>query len=130
MNRRVFVTLVAFAVVYFAGGAIAQAQSLSTDVAFAFSAGGKDMPAGKYTVEQSAAGPVALSGPNGVRVVMPVITSLARHPQDQDAGLVFDKKDGKSILSEVWFPNREGLLLSATAGPHEHAIVSTVAPKK
>jgi len=130
MKRRALVTLVALVVVYLAGGAIAQAQSISADVAFPFVAGGKDLAAGKYTVEISPAGPVSLSGPNGVRVVMPVVTSLARHPQDQNAGFVFDKQNGKSILSEVWFPGREGMLLVATAGPHEHAIVPTAAAKK
>ena len=130
MKSRVFVTLVALVVVSLAGSAIAQAQSISGNVAFPFTAGGKEMPAGKYTIELLPAGPVSLSGPNGVRVVMPVLTSLARHPQDQNSGFVFDKKDGKSVLSEVWFAGHDGMLLVATSEPHQHAIVSTPEAKK
>jgi hypothetical protein len=130
VKRRVFVTLVALVVVYLSGAAIAQAQSITGDVAFAFVAAGKDMPAGKYTVETSAAGPMVLKGPDSVRVMMPVVTTLARHPQDQQSGFVFDKTSGKNILSEVWMPGQDGALLVATSTPHQHAVVAVSTPKK
>jgi hypothetical protein len=130
VKRRVFVTLVALVVVYLSGAAMAQAQSITGEVAFPFVAAGKDVAAGKYTVERTAAGPMVLTGSGGVRIMMPVVTTLARHPQDQQAGFVFDKTSGKNILSEVWLPGHDGLLLVATSEPHQHAIVAVEPPKK
>ena len=130
MKRRVLVTLVALVVVYLSGAALAQAQSISADVAFPFVAGGKNMAAGKYTIETSSAGPLMLKGSDSSRVTMPVITWLARHSQDQQAGLVFDQTSGKNVLSEVWMPGHDGMLLVATTEPHHHAIVAVPDPKK
>ena len=130
MKRRVFVTLIALVVVYLSGAAIAQAQSVTADVAFPFVAAGKDVAAGKYSVETTPAGPLVLTGSGGVRILMPIVTTLARHPQDQQAGFVFDKTTGKNVLSEVWMPGRDGMLLVATTEPHQHAIVEAPAAKK
>ena len=130
MKRREFVTLVALVVVCLSGAAIAQVRSVAGEIAFPFVAAGKDVAPGKYSVEMTPAGPLVLTGTGGVRILMPVITTLARHPQDQQAGFVFDKTTGKSILSEVWMPGRDGMLLVATTEPHQHAIVEAPAAKK
>ncbi|MCX6550094.1 MAG: hypothetical protein NTY02_03630 [Acidobacteria bacterium] len=130
MNRRVFVTLVALVVAYLAGGSVAYAQKISADVAFPFVAAGKDVAAGMYSVEVTAAGPLVLTGQSGLRIVLPIITSLARHAQDQESGFVFDKDSGKSVLSEVWMPGKDGMLVVATTKAHEHAVVPAAAPKK
>jgi hypothetical protein len=130
VKRRVFATFVALVVVYLAGAGMAQAQSISGEVAFPFVAAGKDLAAGKYTIAMTAAGPMMLTGPDGARIMMPVITTLARHPQDQQSGFVFDKTSGKSILSEVWMPGHDGSLLVATSEPHQHAVVAVSTPKK
>jgi hypothetical protein len=130
LKRRVSVTLVALAVVYLAGTTMAQAQTITGEVAFPFVAGGKDVPAGKYTVEKTLAGPMVLTGSGGVRIMMPIITTLARHAQDQQSGFVFDKTSGKSILSEIWMSGYDGLLLVTTSEPHQHAIVAVPTPKK
>ena len=130
MNRRVFLTIAALAVVFVMGGATARAQSISAEIGFPFVAGGKDMPAGRYSVEVTKAGPVMLTGPAGARAVMPIITTLGRHDQDPDMEFVFDKVDGKSVLSEIWMPRKDGLLLLASKGPHEHAVIGGSNPKK
>ncbi len=130
MKRRVFLILVALVVVFVMGGATAYAQSISAEIGFPFVAGGKDMPAGKYSFEVTKAGPVMLTGPGSARAVMPIITTLGRHDQDPDSEFVFDKIDGKSVLSEIWMPRRDGLLVLATKGPHEHTVLGGSNPKK
>ena len=130
MNRRVFTTLAALVMVFELGGAMAYAQRINAEVGFPFVAAGKEMAAGTYTVELMPAGPVMLTGPNGVRVMMPVITTLGRHDQDPDTEFVFDKVDGKSILSEIWLPKKDGMLVLASSKSHEHAVLGGSNPKK
>ena len=115
------------------GGAMAYAQGsqkISAEIGFPFVAGDKEMPAGKYTLTVTDAGPVMILGPGGVRAVLPVITTLGRHDQDPDSEFVFDKIDGKPVLSEIWMPKKDGLLLLATKAPHEHAVLGGSNPKK
>ena len=130
MKRRAFVGIAAFVVVFVMGGVMAYGQSVSADIGFPFVAGGKDMAAGKYAVEVTAIGQVSLTGPDRGRVLMPVITMLGRHDLDADNEFVFDKIDGKLVLSEVWMSGKDGLLLLATKGPHEHAVLGGSKPRK
>ena len=130
MKRRVFLTVVALVMAFELGGAMAYAQSIHAEIGFPFVAGGKEMAAGKYTIEVTTAGTVLLTGAGGSRMLIPVITMLGRHDQDPDAEFVFDKIDGKTVLSEVWLPRKDGFLLLATKGPHEHAVVGGSNPKK
>ena len=130
MQRGVFVTVVALVVAFVVGGALAYAQNISADIGFPFVAGGKEMAAGKYTIEVTTAGTVLLTGAGGSRMLIPVITMLGRHDQDPDAEFVFDKIDGKTVLSEIWMPRKDGMLVLATKGPHEHAVVGGSNPKK
>lgn len=131
MKRRVSIAAVALLVAFVASGAMAYAAGISADIGFRFVAGGKDMPAGRYSVDVTENGLVQLTGPDGARVFMPaVITMLGRHDKDPDAELVFDKVGGKLLLSEVWMPGKDGLLLLATKGPHEHAVVGGSNPRK
>jgi hypothetical protein len=134
VKRRVFATIAALVVVFVVGGAMAYAQAHhpTAEIGFPFVAGGKEMPAGKYTFEvPRAMGPVTLrGGPGTSSVTLPVITLLGRHDKDTDPEFVFDKIDGKLVLSEVWIPGQDGLLVLATKGPHEHAVLGGSNPKK
>jgi hypothetical protein len=129
MKRRVFVTIAALIVAFVMGGAMAYAQRITTTIEFPFVAGGKDMPAGKYTLEVTPSFTVILKGPTDT-VLLPVITSLGRHDRDADPEVVFDKVDGKVLLSEIWMPDKDGLLVLATKGPHEHAVLGGSNPRK
>ena len=131
MKRRAFLTVAALVVAFVAGGAMAYAQSVTAEIGFPFVAGGKQMAAGKYTVETTTpTGPVVLRGPAASTDLMSVITTLGRHDLDKGAEFVFDKIDGKLVLSEVWMPGKDGLLLLATKAPHEHAVVGGSNPRK
>jgi hypothetical protein len=130
VNRRIYVTAVALVVAFLLSGAMAYAQRVSAEIPFPFVAAGKEMSAGKYSAEQTVEFELLLTGPNGNRVLMPVLTMLGRHDKDPDAEFVFDKVDGKSVLSEVWMPSQDGLLLVATKGPHSHAVVGGSNPRR
>jgi hypothetical protein len=133
MSRRMCLTVVAAVMAFQLGGAAAYAQSVKSvaaEIGFPFVAAGKDMPAGKYKVEIGPAGAAVLTGPDGSRNLLRVITTLGRHDQDPDAEFVFDKIDGKSVLSEIWMPKMDGLLVYATDRPHEHAVMGGSNPKK
>jgi hypothetical protein len=128
-----FFAVVALLVAFGVGSSVAYAQSsqrITAEIGFPFVAGDKDLPAGKYVFELTAGGPVLLTGPGGVRAILPVITTLGRHDQDPDSEFVFDMVDGKKVLSEIWRPKKDGLLLLATKAPHEHAVMGGSNSKK
>jgi hypothetical protein len=133
MGRRVFFGVVALLLAVQMGGAVAYAQTaqkVSAEIGFPFVAGDKEMPAGKYAITVTEGSPVMMVGPGGVRAVLPVITTLGRHDQDPDSEFVFDKIEGKSVLSEIWLPKRDGLLLLATKTTHEHVVLGGSNPRK
>ena len=133
MSRRVVLALVAAGMAFQLSGAMAYAQGaqrISAEIAFPFVAAGKDLAAGKYSVVVEPGRPVELVGQDGTRVLLKVITTLGRHDQDPDSEFVFDKIDGKSVLSEIWMPRRDGLLVLATDRSHEHAVLGGSNPKK
>ena len=61
---------------------------------------------------------------------MSVITLLGRHDKDMDPEFVFDKVGGKLLLSEIWGPGMDGVLVLATSGPHQHAVLGGSNPRK
>jgi hypothetical protein len=130
MKRRTVLTILALVVALHIGGAVAYAQTLNAEIGFSFLAGGKSMPAGKYSFEVSARGPVTITGPDRKSIMLPIITVLGRHDRDADPEFVFDKVDGKVELSEIWPPGGDGLLVLATKGRHEHAVVGGSYPRK
>ena len=133
MNRPVCLSLVAAAMIFTLGSGLAQAQSsqkIVAQIAFPFVAGDKDMPAGKYVIEVTDAGQVMIVGPGGIRAVLSVVSRLGRHDQDPDSEFIFDKIDGKSVLSEIWLPKKDGLLLLANKAPHEHVVLGGSNPSK
>jgi len=136
MKRGMFVTVAALVVAFALSGATAYAQVMSADrrvnakIDFAFTAGDKEFGPGSYGFEVSPAGPVVVTAPDGARVLLPVITTLGRHDKDPDPEFVFDKIGGKFLLSEVWMPGKDGLLLLASKGSHEHGVVGGSNPRR
>jgi hypothetical protein len=61
---------------------------------------------------------------------MPIITTLGRHDRDSPVEFVFHQIDGKSVLSQIWTPAKDGLLVLATKEPHEHAVLRGSNPRQ
>ena len=127
MKLRVLMVVVALVV---AGSGLAYAQPIDVKVGFAFTVGTKELPAGTYTIEKPAPNVVVIRGAGGVSVNMAELTQLGRHDKDKDAELVFDKIGGKFLLSEIWIPGKDGMLILATKEAHEHAVVGGSNPRK
>jgi hypothetical protein len=130
MKHRVQVGIAALVLAVVAGGALAHAQPAAVvNIGFAFMAGGKSMPAGKYDIQVTSGGPVLLRGPSS-QVLMPVMTRLGRRDNDREPELVFDNVGGALHLSEVWFPGSDGYLLLGTKEQHDHTVLGGPKGKK
>ena len=124
------VAVLVIGVAWFATTAYAQ-NTARVKIEFAFVAAGKEMPAGAYEFE-AAPGRVVLRSKEGntTTIMLPVISRLGRHDADPDPELIFDKVEGKLVLSELWLPNSDGYLLANTPGDHEHRVLGGSRPHK
>jgi hypothetical protein len=131
MNRffGVAITVVTLSLVVGLGSASAQPDA-QVNIGFAFLAGGRAMPAGTYTVQVPASGPITLRAADGKAMMLPVITRLGRHDRDAEPELVFDRIQGELRLSEVWLPGQDGYLLLGTKEMHDHTVVGGPLGKK
>jgi len=81
-------------------GALAQAESFSIHVPFAFAAGGKNLPAGTYTVDPIAVGILLIrggtSGESAAVVASPENTGIPDRPS-----LSFDRTSDVPLLASV-----------------------------
>lgn len=105
------------------------ADALDATVPFSFTAGTASLPAGDYRafVDWEERIVTVQDVKSGESHVAKFITTLARSPRldPQDARLVFDKPvNGGFLLSEVWVPGLDGVLVGATPGKHTHETVS------
>ena len=125
----------AIALVMIAASMVVKAQ-MTVDVPFKFEAGGKAFPPGQYSIEVKADGAIGLRQvPNGVAIV---IAAKERRKQParaiQQPELVFDKVGNFEpsfseyvtdyLLSEIWLPGIDGVVVLTTSGKHEHQTVT------
>jgi cytochrome c553 len=128
--------LAAISVLSLLGAASAYGQTstvLRANVPFAFEAGGRSFPTGSYQFTiHSGERSLVLRGAKGGDMRLLIITQLAGGSFFRDAGLVFDSFGDQHVLSEVWIPGQEGVLVSGTPKGHTHerviAVVSGSAP--
>ena len=134
MNRSAL-KAIAIAVVVIAASMVVTAQMI-VDVPFKFEAGGKPFPPGQYSIDVKADGSIGLRPtPNGVEIV---IAAKERRKQParavQQPELVFDKVGNFEpsfseyvtdyLLSEVWLPGTDGIVVLTTSGKHDHQTVT------
>ncbi len=104
MSRRILAALVVAASAFVAGTGLANAQDQWLNVPFQFSVAGKDMPAGRYSVEVTKTDVLIFRQAKAATAVeVPAMTRLAlsgNSPEDV-ARLVFDKVGDKYFVSEV-----------------------------
>jgi hypothetical protein len=139
MKRRVLFATVVSAAVVLAGATLAYAQQTTTTgeyvrrhvvtVAFPFTVGGKQLPAGKYSIEQPTRDLLIFQEEkkDGARVQAPVISRLpAPATPITESKLLFDKVGNTHYLSEVWFRGVDGFLLYSSKEAHTRVTVKTV----
>ncbi len=106
----------------------AQSGMLRATIPFAFSAGGKQFPAGQYqfapTSDSQAFEVTSADRKNSGLVMILTRTAGAIHTTAADAHIVFDKVGESYTLSELWFPGTDGYILNIMKAQHEHRVVS------
>jgi hypothetical protein len=79
---------------------VAHAESFSIAVPFAFEAGGKNFPAGNYSVDSVASGVLVIRGAISAESAA-VLVSPAVYSDSSKTGLVFEKNSDMPVLSAV-----------------------------
>jgi hypothetical protein len=79
---------------------VAHAESFSIDVPFAFEAGGKNFPAGGYTMDSVASGVLVIRGAASSESAA-ILVSPAEYSDSSKIGLVFERSSEMPVLSAV-----------------------------
>ena len=98
------------------GALAAHAETLTLSVPFAFSAGGKELPAGTYSVE-TAGNMIALRGLPGSAMVLAIPSSRLSPPSKTEAS--FEETSTGNVLATVTAPS--GVVYSIPAVKHSLA---------
>ena len=124
MTRRTLVTIAAAALVMLAGSQPAQAQTrYDFKVPFAFTANGKAFAAGEYALsvnQEESVVTLQSRAATGGEVVLPVETRVSEPRSLSEPEVVFDKLDGKYLISELLVPGSDGYLMLVTKAKHTH----------
>jgi cytochrome c5 len=98
-------------------------EVLRAEIPYEFTFASKVLPAGTYTFSVTNFGLRAQSATGDV-FSAPIITRLGGPTEFlRDGALVFEKTDGGRILSEIWMPGADGILLHSTPKDHSHEIL-------
>jgi cytochrome c553 len=118
-------SLMALALVTFfaVGVAFGQTGSLRFEIPYQFSLGSKVLPPGTYTFSTNSFG-LAVQSAAGAHYSSHVITWISGPAELlRDGSLVFDKSNGSRILSEVWMPGANGLLVHSIPKDHQRDVL-------
>jgi cytochrome c553 len=118
--------LMAFSIVTFLAVAPAFGQTgqrMQVKIPYEFTLNSKVLPAGTYTFSVTDVELGVRSATGGVLHAL-IITRLSGPPQFfRDGALVFDRTAGGRILSEVWMPGTDGMLLHSNPKNHSRQIL-------
>ena len=117
-----------------AATAVLDAQ-MTVSVPFKFEAGGKPFPAGEYSIELRPDGSVGLrAAPTGVEIVIAAKEKQKRPARVEAPEIVFDMVGNFEpsfseyvadyLLSEIWLPDGNGVVVLTTTGKHDHRTVT------
>ena len=128
MNRRFAVGIALILTTVFLGSASAQAPL--TKIGFGFYVAGRAMDSGKYAVELTPAGKVAIKAEKGSTAVeVTPLKSLGPDDKVKSPKLVFDLVGSQRFLAQVWLPGQDGVQVGSVSGDHEQVVVGGAAPK-
>jgi hypothetical protein len=118
------------------GGLLTLAMSLSAEtslvnvnVPFAFSAGGKVLPAGQYTIGEATNGGFLLIRGNQPNTTALVLAVNAGQSTNDHAGVTFSRHGGNIVMSTVEIPGGASYSLVAP-GLKSTAAMSVALPRK
>jgi hypothetical protein len=128
MRKQVGRAVVAAVLAFGLAGSLAWAgNAVVVNIPFSFMVKDKELPAGRYEfrVESTDNNRLAIRNVDSAGPFMlDVLTRLA-DVGDTKLRVVFDKTaDGKSYLSEVHMPGRDGFLVGISKGREQHVIVT------
>lgn len=107
-------------------------DTAKSNIPFAFQVSTKTLPAGEYTFTiDRFNGVVKVNGDKTGAEEM-IITAIIGRPYTGDPNeshIVFDKSGNQYILSEIWVPGEDGVLVHATKGPHTHHVIHAKSSK-
>jgi len=97
-------------------------QYVQAEIPYEFTFASKVLPAGTYTFSVTNLG-FEVKSATGEVLRAPILSRI-NGPTEflRDGSLVFDKTGGGRILSEVWMPGTDGILLQSTPKTHSHEI--------
>lgn len=104
---------------------VAHAEAFSIDVPFAFEAGGKNFPAGDYTVDSVASGVLVIRSAASAESAA-VLVAPAGYSNSSKIGLVFERSSEMPVLSAV----RLSSGLTVTIIPGRRMTASVTLPQK
>jgi len=98
-------------------------QLVRAEIPYEFTFASKVLPAGTYTFTVTESS-VLVKPASGESFHSVILTRLGGPTEFlQDGALVFDKAGTVRILSEVWLPSSDGVLLHSTPKDHKHEIL-------
>jgi hypothetical protein len=110
-----------------AGSLAWAADAIAVNIPFSFIVKAKEMPAGNYEIRPDGANETRLtirSKDGGGQFMVQVIERLA-DTGAKEPKVVFDKMDnGKSYLSEVHIPGKDGFLVGIAKGREIHVTIT------
>lgn len=93
-------------------------------IPFEFAVSSKVLPAGTYGISVDAGKPlIEVTSPSGLRISAHIVTRLGGPSELREFSLVFDKTGDHRVLSEVWLPGTDGILVHSVPRDHEHEIL-------
>jgi hypothetical protein len=138
--KRIAVRLIAAAAFLAIAGAAGVFAKATFEIPFKFEAAGRKLPAGTYWIGMNDEGKVVIRREAGnLEVSVPFIERLPQ-PATPIATpeLVFDVAGNFEpsyteyvtdyVLSEIWFPGQDGLLIRRLKGAHKHQTINGTMP--
>jgi hypothetical protein len=128
MKKQALVAVVVGVFTFALAGSLAWAADVtSVDIPFSFIVKDKELPAGRYEIRVQGEGEdyVAIQSTKGGKPVLALVIERLADTGGNESRVVFDKMaDGKSYLSEVHIPGKDGFLVGIAKGRETHVTVT------
>jgi hypothetical protein len=128
MKTKYAVTLGLVALIVMVLGSAQAATQVRANVPFQFAVGSRTLAAGEYDFVRNdnddSIQVISVKGKPSANAIVVSRLGGGIHTTPQDTHIVFDKVGETYSLSEIWIPDMDGYLLSATKGKHTHRSIT------